>query len=179
MRFLLLLLLTSTNQFSGVISVIDNTPRIAENGGNDIQVDIRGAVTSKSVTMKNSSIETSSIRCAPQEELQLYVPHCEPTCSKSCVQSARRSKLVHKPTCVCKAGYVRHKKRCIKLSQCPTCGPYAKYSSCTPCCESTCTLDCSEVLCLSPCAGKPTCLCQPGYVKHKGACIKKEMCPSR
>ncbi|XP_001844893.2 keratin-associated protein 16-1 [Culex quinquefasciatus] len=115
--------------------------------------------------------------CPPYEELQPTPACCEPTCSDDCSNFVCRLALIHKPTCVCERGYVRYDGRCIKPDQCPTCGPYARYSNCTPCCESTCELDCSLVLCLAPCTGPPTCLCQPGFVKHNGVCIKQELCP--
>ncbi|XP_001661524.2 keratin-associated protein 9-1 [Aedes aegypti] len=114
--------------------------------------------------------------CPPNEELQPTPPCCEPTCGNNCTEECR-VELVNQPTCVCMPGYVRHDGSCIKADQCPTCGPYARYSDCTPCCESTCTMDCSVVLCLAGCTGPPTCLCQPGYVKHNGVCIRSEMCP--
>ncbi|KXJ84447.1 hypothetical protein RP20_CCG008935 [Aedes albopictus] len=114
--------------------------------------------------------------CPPNEELQPTPPCCEPTCGNNCTEECR-VELVNQPTCVCMPGYVRHEGCCIKADQCPTCGPYARYSDCTPCCESTCTMDCSVVLCLAGCTGPPTCLCQTGYVKHNGVCIKRELCP--
>ncbi|XP_058465789.1 keratin-associated protein 9-1-like [Malaya genurostris] len=122
-------------------------------------------------------IEQHISSCSIHEELLPTPPCCEATCSNNCTDIICRTTLIHRPTCVCERGYVRNEGRCITPDHCPTCGPYARYSHCTPCCESTCTMDCSQILCLTPCSGKPRCLCQPGYVKHNGACIRKEMCP--
>ncbi|XP_055532163.1 keratin-associated protein 9-1-like [Wyeomyia smithii] len=123
------------------------------------------------------SVEDSLPTCRSNEELQPTPPCCEPSCLRNCTNVICRTELVHKPTCVCEQGCVRHNGRCIKPDQCPTCGPYARFSHCTPCCEPTCYDDCSQILCLKPCSGGPRCLCQPGYVKHRGMCIRKEACP--
>uniref|UniRef100_A0A182IST0 EGF-like domain-containing protein n=1 Tax=Anopheles atroparvus TaxID=41427 RepID=A0A182IST0_ANOAO len=117
--------------------------------------------------------------CGDNEELLPSPPCCEPTCTDDCSDCACRARYVDQPTCVCKKGYRRHNGKCIRVDQCPSCGPYATLASCAPCCEPTCENDCSNVLCIAACQGDPVCVCQQGYVKHNGTCVKRELCPPK
>uniref|UniRef100_A0A182T7Y1 EGF-like domain-containing protein n=1 Tax=Anopheles maculatus TaxID=74869 RepID=A0A182T7Y1_9DIPT len=116
---------------------------------------------------------------APEnEELLPSPPSCEPTCTEDCAGRPVHSRYVDQPTCVCKKGYRRHKGKCIRVDQCPSCGPYATLKANAPCCEPTCDNDCSNVLCIDGYQGEePVCVCQDGYVKHNSTCIKRELCP--
>uniref|UniRef100_A0A182V139 EGF-like domain-containing protein n=1 Tax=Anopheles merus TaxID=30066 RepID=A0A182V139_ANOME len=116
--------------------------------------------------------------CGDNEELLPSPPSCEPTCTDDCAGRPVHSRYLDQPTCVCKKGYRRHKGKCIRVDQCPSCGPYATLTESAPCCEPTCDNDCSNVLCISPVqTGEPKCVCQDGYVKHNSTCIKRELCP--
>ncbi|XP_055612380.1 keratinocyte proline-rich protein-like [Uranotaenia lowii] len=57
--------------------------------------------------------------CPPNEELQKCPPCCEPTCDNDCTDLVCPLIYVDKPTCVCKAGLVRHEGRCIVPNRCP------------------------------------------------------------
>uniref|UniRef100_A0A182K608 EGF-like domain-containing protein n=1 Tax=Anopheles christyi TaxID=43041 RepID=A0A182K608_9DIPT len=116
--------------------------------------------------------------CGDNEEMLPSPPSCEPTCTDDCTARPVHSRYVDQPTCVCKKGYRRHKGKCIRVDQCPSCGPYATLTENAPCCEPTCDNDCSNVLCISPVqTNEPVCVCQEGYVKHNSTCIKRELCP--
>uniref|UniRef100_A0A182PYK3 EGF-like domain-containing protein n=1 Tax=Anopheles epiroticus TaxID=199890 RepID=A0A182PYK3_9DIPT len=116
--------------------------------------------------------------CGENEELLPSPPSCEPTCTDDCAGRPAHSRYLDQPTCVCKKGYRRHKGKCVRVDQCPSCGPYATLTTSAPCCEPTCENDCSNVLCLSPIqTDEPVCVCQDGYVKHNSTCIKRELCP--
>ncbi|XP_035909991.1 leucine-rich repeat extensin-like protein 5 [Anopheles stephensi] len=118
------------------------------------------------------------VTCAENEELLPSPPSCEPTCTEDCAGRPVHSRYVDQPTCVCRKGYRRHKGKCIRVDQCPSCGPYATLKANAPCCEPTCDNDCSNVLCLEGYqSDEPVCVCQDGYVKHNSTCIKRELCP--
>uniref|UniRef100_A0A182FXW8 EGF-like domain-containing protein n=1 Tax=Anopheles albimanus TaxID=7167 RepID=A0A182FXW8_ANOAL len=116
--------------------------------------------------------------CGPNEELLPSPPSCEPTCTDDCSSTVYHTRYVDQPTCVCRKGYRRHNGKCIRVDQCPTCGPYATLRPHAPCCEPTCINDCSNVICISESYGEPACVCQDGYVKHNATCIRKETCPN-
>ncbi|KFB51456.1 hypothetical protein ZHAS_00019507 [Anopheles sinensis] len=117
--------------------------------------------------------------CGENEELLPSPPCCEPTCTDDCSDCDCRTRYVDQPTCVCKKGFRRHNGKCIRVDQCPSCGPYATLAPCAPCCEPTCENDCSNVLCIAACQGDPVCVCQQGYVKNNGTCLKRELCPRK
>uniref|UniRef100_A0A182MBF9 EGF-like domain-containing protein n=1 Tax=Anopheles culicifacies TaxID=139723 RepID=A0A182MBF9_9DIPT len=120
----------------------------------------------------------SPLTCAENEELLPSPPSCEPTCTEDCAGRPVHSRYVDQPTCVCKKGYRRHKGKCIRVDQCPSCGPYATLKANVPCCEPTCENDCRNVLCVDGYkTDEPVCVCQDGYVKHNSTCIKRELCP--
>uniref|UniRef100_A0A182NXS7 EGF-like domain-containing protein n=1 Tax=Anopheles dirus TaxID=7168 RepID=A0A182NXS7_9DIPT len=117
--------------------------------------------------------------CDDNEELLPSPPSCEPTCTDDCAGRVAHSRYVDQPTCVCKKGYRRHKGKCVRVDQCPSCGPYATLKAQAPCCEPTCDNDCSNVLCINAYQNEePVCVCQDGYVKHNSTCIKRELCPT-
>uniref|UniRef100_A0A182WPL3 EGF-like domain-containing protein n=1 Tax=Anopheles minimus TaxID=112268 RepID=A0A182WPL3_9DIPT len=120
----------------------------------------------------------SPLTCAENEELLPSPPSCEPTCTEDCAGRPVHSRYIDQPTCVCKKGYRRHKGKCIRVDQCPSCGPYATLKSNAPCCEPTCENDCSNAQCTDGYqSDEPVCVCQDGYVKHNSTCIKRELCP--
>uniref|UniRef100_A0A182S3R4 EGF-like domain-containing protein n=1 Tax=Anopheles funestus TaxID=62324 RepID=A0A182S3R4_ANOFN len=120
----------------------------------------------------------SPLTCGENEELLPSPPSCEPTCTEDCAGRPIHTRYVDQPTCVCKKGYRRHKGKCIRVDQCPSCGPYATLKASAPCCEPSCDNDCSNVLCIESFQSEePVCVCQDGYVKHNSTCIKRELCP--
>uniref|UniRef100_A0A182WBW7 EGF-like domain-containing protein n=1 Tax=Anopheles minimus TaxID=112268 RepID=A0A182WBW7_9DIPT len=60
------------------------------------------------------------------------------------------------------------------------CSPHEVLKACEPCCEPTCDDDCLHAICrrTPDAVPVPTCVCRQGYVRHSGACIRKETCPS-
>ncbi|XP_035904464.1 uncharacterized protein LOC118508826 [Anopheles stephensi] len=60
------------------------------------------------------------------------------------------------------------------------CSPYEVLKSSEPCCEPTCDDDCLHAICrrAPDSVPVPTCVCRQGYVRHGGACIRKDYCPS-
>uniref|UniRef100_A0A182QZK5 EGF-like domain-containing protein n=1 Tax=Anopheles farauti TaxID=69004 RepID=A0A182QZK5_9DIPT len=60
------------------------------------------------------------------------------------------------------------------------CSPYEVLKPSEPCCEPTCDDDCLHAICrrAPDAVPVPTCVCRQGYVRHNGACIRKESCPS-
>uniref|UniRef100_A0A182PRZ5 EGF-like domain-containing protein n=1 Tax=Anopheles epiroticus TaxID=199890 RepID=A0A182PRZ5_9DIPT len=124
--------------------------------------------------------------CPPNEVQQPSPVCCEETCTTNC---AAVLCPIQPPTgplvCTCDAGFVRHEGRCIRREECPVeqpvkfCGPNARYSPCTPCCQPTCDNDCSKIFCIAACTGPPTCVCNEGYVLHNGRCILPSECPRK
>ncbi|XP_049542357.1 keratin-associated protein 9-1-like [Anopheles darlingi] len=124
--------------------------------------------------------------CPPNEVSTPSPICCEPTCTKSCAAVQCRTDPPTGPhVCTCASGFVRYGKKCIRPEECPVeekpkfCGPNAYYSPCTPCCQPTCTEDCSRIRCIAACSGPPTCVCNPGYVLHEGNCIRPSECPGK
>ncbi|XP_001237832.3 zonadhesin [Anopheles gambiae] len=124
--------------------------------------------------------------CPPNEIQQPSPICCEETCTTNCAAVLCPAQPPTGPlVCTCDSGFVRHEGRCIKREECPVqepvkvCGPNARYSPCTPCCQPTCDNDCSKIFCIAACTGPPTCVCNEGYVLHKGRCILPSECPGK
>uniref|UniRef100_A0A914D0L1 TIL domain-containing protein n=1 Tax=Acrobeloides nanus TaxID=290746 RepID=A0A914D0L1_9BILA len=96
---------------------------------------------------------------------------CEGTCdnkSPNCITMCMPGK------CVCNQGYVRHNGRCIQTVSCPDCGDNEHWNGCGGC-EGTCgnkSPNCHDLCML----GK--CVCNHGYVRHYGSCIRRLSCPA-
>uniref|UniRef100_A0A182QI22 EGF-like domain-containing protein n=1 Tax=Anopheles farauti TaxID=69004 RepID=A0A182QI22_9DIPT len=133
------------------------------------------------------STTVSPFGVCPPNEIQRPSPICcEPTCTESCAAVLCPAQPPTGPlVCTCDNGYVRHKGCCIPREKCPVeepinvCGPNARYSPCTPCCQPTCDNDCSTIFCIAACTGPPTCVCNDGYVLHEGSCILPSECPGK
>uniref|UniRef100_A0A182JB49 EGF-like domain-containing protein n=1 Tax=Anopheles atroparvus TaxID=41427 RepID=A0A182JB49_ANOAO len=124
--------------------------------------------------------------CPPNEVTRPSPVCCEPTCKSNCAAVLCPAKPpTGPPVCTCAEGFVRHEGRCVRPEDCPSdeppkfCGPNAHYSPCTPCCQKTCDNDCSRIFCIAACTGPPTCVCNEGFVLHKGRCILPSECPPK
>ncbi|XP_058456840.1 uncharacterized protein LOC131434202 [Malaya genurostris] len=132
-------------------------------------------------------------QCPPNEVLRQSPPSCEPTCYEDCQHTPRLCPHVHKPSCVCKPGYVRNNGVCIPRNQCfggtidrrgyeesneRFCHANEDLLRSPPCCEPTCFDDCSNRICPLVFVDKPTCVCKTGLVRHNGMCISPRKCPS-
>ncbi|XP_065074051.1 uncharacterized protein LOC135698085 [Ochlerotatus camptorhynchus] len=62
-------------------------------------------------------------------------------------------------------------------AKCDTCGRNELLSPRPLCCEPTCTEDCASASSRGIYKNEPTCVCLPGFVRHKGRCIRKICCP--
>ncbi|XP_058123541.1 mucin-2-like [Anopheles ziemanni] len=58
------------------------------------------------------------------------------------------------------------------------CSEYEVLHTTPPCCEATCEVDCSRVVCPKMLVYQPTCVCLDGFVRHEGNCIPKSCCPA-
>ncbi|XP_055626609.1 uncharacterized protein LOC129768769 [Toxorhynchites rutilus septentrionalis] len=64
-----------------------------------------------------------------------------------------------------------------EAGQHPKCGKNELLSPTALSCEPTCTNDCSKAMASRTYVYRPTCVCEPGYVRHNSKCIKKIFCP--
>uniref|UniRef100_A0A182PRZ8 EGF-like domain-containing protein n=1 Tax=Anopheles epiroticus TaxID=199890 RepID=A0A182PRZ8_9DIPT len=154
--------------------------------------------TTAAPTTTTPAPTTPAPTCSACEELVFVHPCCEPTCDNDCsgVQCSPML-LVQEPTCACRPGLVRYQGHCVEPSACPKsasryrlyvpktvsymCSPYEILKPSEPCCEPTCEDDCLHAICrrTPESAAKPTCVCRQGYVRHSGACIRKDSCPPK
>ncbi|KAL1402433.1 hypothetical protein pipiens_001855 [Culex pipiens pipiens] len=127
-----------------------------------------------------------------EECLDLSPPSCEPTCYDDCSYSTGSPvPLVHDPTCVCKPGFVRDNNVCIAKESCYDlglddygidqpgalqCSPSEDLLQSPPCCEPTCSNDCSNIVCPLVFIDEPTCVCKTGLVRQNGICIDPRQC---
>uniref|UniRef100_A0A915AAL5 TIL domain-containing protein n=2 Tax=Parascaris univalens TaxID=6257 RepID=A0A915AAL5_PARUN len=103
---------------------------------------------------------------------------CPPTCAEKwpgCEEQCGP------PQCQCVGGYVRNEDgKCIKIFDCPNsqpqCAANEVFSTCSKTCEHTCYTP-MNIPCPSGC-GPPRCECIDGYVRHNGACVAQDQCPS-
>uniref|UniRef100_A0A0M3I1H7 TIL domain-containing protein n=1 Tax=Ascaris lumbricoides TaxID=6252 RepID=A0A0M3I1H7_ASCLU len=103
---------------------------------------------------------------------------CPPTCAEKWPGCGEQC---GPPQCQCVGGYVRnHDGKCIKIFDCPTpqtqCAVNEVFSTCSKTCEHTCYTP-MNIPCPSGC-GPPRCECIEGYVRHNGACVSQDQCPS-
>ncbi|XP_058066143.1 zonadhesin-like [Anopheles bellator] len=74
------------------------------------------------VAVANASrMSNCYVSCGDNEVLRPTAPCCQDTCDMSCRACDYDScKLVYKPTCVCKSGYVRYNGKCVQKTCCPS-----------------------------------------------------------
>ncbi|XP_055618952.1 serine protease inhibitor swm-1-like [Toxorhynchites rutilus septentrionalis] len=137
--------------------------------------------------------DTPLLSCPTNEVYTVLKTLCEPTCFTNCTNVRASSTRLY-PACVCPPGQVRHSKVCIPKIKCPVaqtlsppvltsllaappCPANSRYNMCTPCCQPTCTNDCSTIRCIAACTGSPTCVCNEGFVKLGQNCVPRSACP--
>ncbi|XP_078507131.1 alpha-tectorin-like [Lissotriton helveticus] len=88
-------------------------------------------------------------------------------CNKKCVAD-----------CICDAGYVlehEDSQSCVLKENCDSCPENAYYSACDVQCQRTCNnYNQASFPCPDMCA--PGCVCNKGFVNHKGDCILPSEC---
>uniref|UniRef100_A0A0N4ZPL2 TIL domain-containing protein n=1 Tax=Parastrongyloides trichosuri TaxID=131310 RepID=A0A0N4ZPL2_PARTI len=132
------------------------------------------------------SIRTTTIkpRCYKNMIFSKCPSKCQPTCTNKLPIC---TKDCGKPKCICKKGYVLHRKRCIKETRCTMISTTTKkpikpcplnmiWNNCPMKCEKHCFETENVVPCFVGVCQNPRCMCQKGYVLHGSRCIDMDEC---
>ncbi|XP_031761704.1 zonadhesin-like [Xenopus tropicalis] len=127
------------------------------------------------VTAQMPTVSHPDDYCEPNKKYYQCMP-----CTKVCGKAEPVCQTSCRPACYCKPGYVLTSltsDTCILESQCGTCGPNGRFDNCSPPCQATCA---NYLQRNQPCAMmcSPSCICNSGYVLHKGTCILPTQCPT-
>lgn len=104
-------------------------------------------------------------------------------CHEKPVKPAEPLMFPGRGVCECAEGYVREKsmsKKCIPIDECkavPECPKNEIFDQCSAHCQPTCLDHLNEdpMMCTLGCMD-PGCICQKGFLRHKGQCISIKEC---
>uniref|UniRef100_A0A0N4ZGD6 TIL domain-containing protein n=1 Tax=Parastrongyloides trichosuri TaxID=131310 RepID=A0A0N4ZGD6_PARTI len=152
---------------------------------NDKCVPVKQCTVKTTTTAKTTTtVKETPISCGVNMEWTWCSPTCTDTCEGMIGQCSDKCDTA---TCVCKAGYVLGRGKCIPRDQCHTTTPQGttyRFFTTTPCppnmffnyCPSSCPETCEGIQRCSRKCGSMGCSCNKGFVLHNGVCVRRELC---